>query len=136
MSVRVRRLPGNPIIGRDSSPSLGANVNGPSLIAAPPWLEQPLGRQYLYFAHHRGTHIRLATAPELSGPWSVYEPGSLSLAESLFPTGGNRRLEPPESERPVGVGAPIGSPRRARRLRWFRPGWRVAVSVSSFPSGR
>jgi hypothetical protein len=60
--LSVQRLEGNPIIDRATSPSLGANINGPSLVAAPPWLDEPLGRYYLYFAHHRGTSIRLATA--------------------------------------------------------------------------
>jgi len=86
----VRRLDGNPILHRDSAPGVGRNINGPSLIAAPPWLEQPLGRYYLYFAHHRGTFIRLATADRLDGPWSVYQPGTLNLAESHFPTDGRR----------------------------------------------
>lgn len=88
--LRVRRLGGNPILSRDTTPGVGRNINGPSLIAAPPWLEQPLGRYYLYFAHHRGTFIRLATADRLDGPWSVYQPGTLQLAESHFPTSGRR----------------------------------------------
>jgi hypothetical protein len=88
--LRVRRLDGNPILNRDTTLGVGRNINGPSLIAAPPWLEQPLGRYYLYFAHHRGTFIRLATADRLDGPWSVYQPGTLQLAESHFPTDGRR----------------------------------------------
>jgi hypothetical protein len=87
---QVRRLPGNPIVHRDANKGLGRNIDGPSLVAAPPWLAVPLGRYYLYFAHHRGTYIRLASADRLEGPWTVYEPGSLQLAESLFPTKGDR----------------------------------------------
>jgi hypothetical protein len=87
---RARRLDGNPILHRDTTPGVGRNINGPSLITAPPWLEQPLGRYYLYFAHHRGTFIRLATADRLDGPWSVYQPGTLRLAQSRFPTEGRR----------------------------------------------
>jgi Fusaric acid resistance protein-like len=86
----VRRLEGNPILHRDAVAGVGRNINGPSLIAAPPWLDQPLGRYYLYFAHHRGTFIRLATADELTGPWQVYQPGTLRLAKSLFPADGRR----------------------------------------------
>lgn len=86
----VERLPGNPILHRDRTPFVGRNINGPSLIAAPPWLENPLGRYYLYFAHHRGTYIRLATADRLEGPWTVYETGTLGLAGSHFPTDGRR----------------------------------------------
>lgn len=84
------RLDGNPILHRDSTPGVGQNINGPSLIAAPPWVERPLGRYYLYFAHHRGTFIRLATADALQGPWRIYRPGALSLAQSHFPTEGRR----------------------------------------------
>lgn len=49
----------------------GENINGPSLIRAPAWLKQPLGRYYLYFAHHNGSYIRLATADQLDGPWII-----------------------------------------------------------------
>jgi hypothetical protein len=49
---------------------------------APAWVERPLGRYYLYFAHHRGTFIRLAYADRLSGPWHVYEPGTLQLSDA------------------------------------------------------
>ena len=30
------------------------NINGPSLIKVPHWMENPLGKYYLYFAHHKG----------------------------------------------------------------------------------
>jgi hypothetical protein len=86
----LRRLAGNPILHRDTTDGVGRNINGPSLIAAPPWIERPLGRYYLYFAHHRGTFIRLATADRLEGPWRLYQPGTLHLAESHFPTEGRR----------------------------------------------
>jgi Fusaric acid resistance protein-like len=85
-----RRLEGNPILHRDTTTGVGRNINGPSLIIAPPWIEHPLGRYYLYFAHHRGTFIRLATANRLEGPWRLYEPGTLHLAASHFPTEGRR----------------------------------------------
>ena len=81
--VRPVRLPGNPIITPASSPTLGDNINGPSLIPAPPWVERPLGRYYLYFAHHLGRFIRLAYADKLSGPWKIYEPGTLRLEQAL-----------------------------------------------------
>jgi hypothetical protein len=63
---------------------MGENVNGPSLIRVPAWVGRPLGRYYLYFAHHDGRYIRLAYADDLAGPWRTYEPGVLSLEESLF----------------------------------------------------
>ncbi|MFA4943774.1 MAG: sulfatase-like hydrolase/transferase [Lentisphaeria bacterium] len=58
---------------------LGENINGPSLIRAPEWLAKPLGRYYLYFAHHRGKYIRLAYADRLEGPWTIYKPGVLDM---------------------------------------------------------
>jgi hypothetical protein len=70
------------VLTPQSSRSLGTNLNGPSLIRAPDWLERPLGRDYLYFAHHRGTFIRLAYADRLTGPWNVYESGTLKRSEA------------------------------------------------------
>ncbi len=81
--MKTRRFAGNPIIRPDMDGRMGSNVNGPSLIRAPAWIEQPLGRYYLYFAHHRGTYIRLAYADSVEGPWTVYEPGTLALEESF-----------------------------------------------------
>lgn len=48
-----------------------SNVNGPSVIRVPSWVEAPLGRYYMYFSHHRGSFIRLATADAVEGPWTV-----------------------------------------------------------------
>ena len=76
------RLPGNPIVTPGSSTTLGDNINGPSLIRVPPWVERPLGRYYLYFAHHGGKFIRLAYADRLSGPWKIHEPGTLRLEQA------------------------------------------------------
>ncbi len=80
--MQARRLECNPLITPQTHPSLGDNINGPSLILAPEWLEAPLGRYYLYFAHHQGRYIRLAYADELCGPWQVHEPGVLHLDET------------------------------------------------------
>jgi hypothetical protein len=80
--LRAVRFKQNPII----YPQLGAigdNINGPSLIRAPRWLSKPLGRYYLYFADHNGKYIRLAYADKLAGPWSIYEPGTLKLDETI-----------------------------------------------------
>jgi hypothetical protein len=60
------------------------NVSGPSLIRVAPWIENPLGRYYLYFAHHKGEVIRLAYADRLEGPWRVHTPGVLALHDSGF----------------------------------------------------
>jgi hypothetical protein len=82
--MKVARFAENPIITPDMSPRLGENVNGPSLIRVPDWIERPLGLYYLYFAHHLGSYIRLAYADDLHGPWRIYEPGVLPLAASGF----------------------------------------------------
>jgi hypothetical protein len=79
---RAVRFPQNPIVTPESSPSIGDSINGPSLIRVPSWVERPLGRYYLYFSHHAGKFIRLAYADQLSGPWTVHEPGTLRLADS------------------------------------------------------
>ena len=64
---------------------MGANINGPSLIQVPAWIERRLGKYYLYFAAHDGAYIRLAYADALAGPWRAYEPGTLHLAQTGFP---------------------------------------------------
>jgi len=76
------RLYEKPLITPSSHISLGDNINGPSLIKVPGWVEKPLGRYYLYFAHHSGKHIRLAYADSLEGPWLIHEPGTLRLGET------------------------------------------------------
>lgn len=81
-AVTARRSPANPLITFDSSPSLGRNINGPSVIRVPDWVTSPLGKYYMYFAHHSGSHIRLAYADSLEGPWRIHEPGVLPLAEA------------------------------------------------------
>ena len=83
--MRTTRLLDRPIIGPDLHPSLGANIQGPSLICVPDWVPNPLGRYYLYFADHKGSYIRLAYANALTGPWRIHVPGALHLTDSLFP---------------------------------------------------
>ena len=86
MNLRVTRLADGPIIGPDLHPSIGTNIQGPSLIRVPDWIEDRLGAYYLYFADHKGSYIRLAYADRLTGPWRVHPPGSLHLAQSGFLT--------------------------------------------------
>jgi hypothetical protein len=81
-SDRAVRFPQNPILTSASSPTIGDSINGPSLIRVPAWVDRPLGRYYLYFSHHAGKFIRLAYADQLSGPWTVHEPGTLRLEEA------------------------------------------------------
>ena len=86
MTFRAQRLLDRPIIGPDLDPSIGVNIQGPSLIRVPDWAPGRLGRYYLYFADHKGSYIRLAFADNVAGPWTVHAPGSLQLADSCFPT--------------------------------------------------
>jgi len=83
---RVTRLLDAPIIVPDMDARMGSNIQGPSLIRVPDWIENPLGNYYLYFADHRGSYIRLAYADDLRGPWQMHEPGTLKLEDSYFPT--------------------------------------------------
>src|SRR5580698_7012803 len=80
----VLRFPENPLITQEMSPALGDDINGPSVIRAPSWIEHPLGRYYLYFAHHKGAFIRMAYADNLKGPWKIYAPGVLDVKDSAF----------------------------------------------------
>lgn len=82
--MKVERFARNPIIVPDMDGRMGRNINGPSLIRVPAWLPDPLGRYYLYFAHHQGTYIRMAYADHLEGPWTMYTPGTLRLDETPF----------------------------------------------------
>jgi hypothetical protein len=86
VNIRVTRLVNGPLIGPDLHPSVGLNIQGPSLIRVPDWIEHRLGVYYLYFADHKGSYIRLAYADHLAGPWRVHPPGSLQLAQSGFLT--------------------------------------------------
>ena len=82
--VTAVRLKQNPLITVETSPSLGDNVNGPSIIRVPSWIPHPLGRYYAYFGHHKGQFIRLAYADAIAGPWKVYEPGVVPVGETAF----------------------------------------------------
>ena len=82
--MKVRRFKNNPIIYPNMDDRMGDNINGPSLIRAPEWIQNPLGKYYLYFAHHQGTYIRLAFADKLEGPWRLHGLGVLNLADSFF----------------------------------------------------
>lgn len=84
--LKVTRLLDRPIIAPDTDPSIGPNIQGPSLIRVPEWVEGRLGTYYLYFADHKGRYIRLAYADRLLGPWKVHVPGSLQLEGSFLLT--------------------------------------------------
>lgn len=86
--LKATRLVDHPIISPDTPgwdvDTVGSNINGPSLIRVPDWVANPLGRYYLYFAHHQGDRIRLAYADTLAGPWTIYTPGTLQLTATPF----------------------------------------------------
>ena len=82
--ARAVRFPTNPLLTTRTSSSLGDNINGPTVIRVPPWVKQPLGRYYMYFAHHMGHYIRLAYADALTGPWKIHEPGVLPVRDTAF----------------------------------------------------
>jgi len=79
---RAMRFPENPLIHPDMDGEIGANVNGPSLIRVPDWAPNPLGRYYLYFAHHEGAFIRMGYADSIRGPWRIKKGGALNLADT------------------------------------------------------
>lgn len=81
LATQPKRFATNPLITPASDPSLGDNINGPSVIRVPSWIPNPLGRYYLYFAHHHGRHIRLAYADALTGPWKIHAPGVFQLSQ-------------------------------------------------------
>ena len=84
LHVTAIRLKQNPLITVETSRSLGDNVNGPSIIRVPSWIPHPLGRYYAYFGHHQGHFVRLAYADAVAGPWKIYEPGVVPVAETAF----------------------------------------------------
>ena len=75
-----------PIINQDMFLAVGAedegeNINGPSLIRIPDWIEptdraDPSAVYYLYFGHHSGDYIRMAWAADITGPWTLYKSGT------------------------------------------------------------
>lgn len=76
----------HPILHVSTHPELEGNINGPSLVRVPDWVNHRLGRYYLYFGHHAGRSIRLAYADHLTGPWTIHRPSPLTLADSYFST--------------------------------------------------
>jgi hypothetical protein len=92
--VVAKRFATNPLITTATSASLGDDINGPTVVRVPAWVEHPLGRYYMYFAHHMGTHIRLAYADAITGPWHIYDPGVLEVKDTAFY---RRQPDPPEN---------------------------------------
>jgi hypothetical protein len=118
------RLPQNPLITVDSSPTLGDNVNGPSIIRVPSWIPQPHGRYYAYFAHHKGQFIRLAYSDAIAGPWKIYEPGVVQVKDTAF-----FRPQPDPKDGPEELYTHVASPEvyideaRHRLVMWVHGWW-------------
>jgi hypothetical protein len=71
------------MLGATDNSSCNFNINGPSVIKVPKWIEKPLGQYYMYFAAHKGKYIRLAYANYPAGPWFIYdEDGVLNVDDT------------------------------------------------------
>ena len=86
LKIEITRFVNKPIIPPFLVEEIGSNIQGPSLVKAPNWLKNPLGKYYLYFADHKGDRIKLAYANNLKGPWAVVIGGTLHLRDSHFLT--------------------------------------------------
>ncbi|MYD81200.1 MAG: hypothetical protein F4X44_11380 [Gammaproteobacteria bacterium] len=103
------RLIDKPIVSARSDPSIGVNIQGPSPIRVPDWIDEPLGKYYLYFADHKGSYIRLAYSDRIEGPWTIHVPGSLHLRDSHFPT------VPPQPNGEVTTSTPMKLPHSSHK---------------------
>jgi len=126
------RFPENPLVSVSTSKSLGDDVNGPSVIRVPSWIAHPLGRYYMYFAHHKGAYIRLAYADSLAGPWKIYEPGVLQVRDTIF-----FRPQPDPPDSPPTLYTHVASPEvfideSARRLVMYVHG--MWTDLKAWPS--
>jgi hypothetical protein len=124
VAVKATRLPQNPLITTRSSASLGDNINNPTVIRVPAWIDRPLGRYYMYFAHHMGAHIRLAYADAVTGPWRIHDPGVLRVRDTAF-----YRPQPDPPENLENFYTHVASPEiyvddaQRRLVLWFHGWW-------------
>ena len=82
--LNPRRFATNPLITVSSSATLGGNVNGPTVIRVPSWVQNPMGKYYMYFANHMGDFVRFAYADAVTGPWTIHDPGVLHVKDTAF----------------------------------------------------
>lgn len=86
--VRVERFATNPLISVENvTRATAQNLDrpgpaapfvsfaGPSVIRVPEWIDGAPGLYAMYFAHHKGGHLRVAFADDVRGPWTVHAPG-------------------------------------------------------------
>jgi len=123
-AVTAHRFAQNPLSTTRTAASLGDNINGPTVIRVPAWVKQPLGRYYMYFAHHMGGFIRLAYADAIEGPWQIHEPGVMPVRDTaLF------RPQPDPPENLENFYTHVASPEieidheRRRLVLWFHGWW-------------
>jgi hypothetical protein len=122
--IRAMRVSQNPLVTVDTSTSLGRNVNGPTVIRVPDWVERPLGQYYMYFANHMGDFIRLAYADAPTGPWTIHEPGVLHVRDTAF-----FRPQPDPKEALADFYTHVASPEvfvdtaRQRLVMWYHGWW-------------
>jgi hypothetical protein len=136
-AVVATRLAENPLLTVATSRALGDNVNGPTVVRVPDWIDRPLGRYYMYLAHHKGEFIRLAYADRLEGPWKVHAPGVLHVRDTAF-----HRPQPDPPDSPEGFYTHVASPEilvdaPGRRLvMWFHGWWTEGQRWPSAPEAR
>jgi hypothetical protein len=95
LSLQVTRSPQSPIIRDSMLPGkVGVSINGPSLIRVPSWVAHPLGKYYLYFAHHEGKYLRIAYADRVEGPFRY------SIRHVGLDVAGDRLSYQPAPDRP------------------------------------
>ncbi len=70
------------LINRENFVDNDKNINGASMIKVPSWLNNPLGKYYLYFASHTGKYIRLAYSDNMKGPFKIHKEGTLRLNQT------------------------------------------------------
>lgn len=121
--VTPRRFASNPLITVASSPTLGGNVNGPTVIRVPSWVEHPMGKYYMYFANHLGEFVRFAYADAVTGPWTIHAPGVLHVKDTAF-----FRAQPDPAETRADFYTHVASPEilidhERRRLVMWMHGW-------------
>ena len=47
------------------------NLNGPSVVSVPDWVQDPMGKYYMYFSDHKGKFIDFSYSDKPDGPFTV-----------------------------------------------------------------
>lgn len=62
-----------PIIDRSSFEFQNDNINNPTVISVPSFINNSIGKFYCYFSNHSGTSIKMAYTDDLNGKWTVID---------------------------------------------------------------